>query len=87
MGEMVSVKLPSDVVALLRERLGAREFASNDEAVLAAIEDMLESVPADDYRLDALRERLRHSMDDPRANISGNAARQHLDLLYAKNRA
>lgn len=86
MPETLNITVPHEMMEALRGRVKAGAYASTEEAVLAAIANMVNVDDALNSRLDVIRARISASLDDPRPSLSGSDVRQRLEDLYARHR-
>jgi len=61
-----NISVPPDMVRDLRASIEAREFASTSEAVRSALRAWRRLRQVDAERVEAISERIRRSIDDPR---------------------
>lgn len=81
---ILTVTLPEEAIDAIKRRVEAGRYASTDDAVLAAVDALLNAESEYDRRIEAIRHRVRKSLDDPRPSLSGTEMRAHLDQLYDK---
>jgi antitoxin ParD1/3/4 len=82
--EKLSITLSPEMVRALRESVEAGDYVSTSEAVRDAVRIWQQQRHEDAERLDAIRARIRRSLDDPRPNLSSDVVRTHLGALFAK---
>ncbi|MCJ2124983.1 type II toxin-antitoxin system ParD family antitoxin [Methylobacterium sp. J-077] len=82
--ETISVTLPPETVRALRERVEAGEYASVGDALEDAVRAWQSRRREDAERLDAIRARIRRSLDDPSPPLSVEGVRAHLKALHAE---
>ncbi|HRC26654.1 MAG TPA: ribbon-helix-helix domain-containing protein [Alphaproteobacteria bacterium] len=82
--EKVSVTMTPDMMRALRESVEAGEFASTSEAMRDAVRVWKRQRLEDAERLNAIRARVRRSIEDPRPSLSGDQADAHFDALFKK---
>lgn len=82
--EKVSVTMTPDMMRALRESVEAGEFASTSEAMRDAVRVWKRQRLEDAERLNAIRARVRRSVEDPRPSLSGDEVDAHFDALFAK---
>ncbi len=68
--EKVSITMPPEMMRVVRESVAAGEFASTSEALRDAVRVWQRQRLEDAERLTAIRGRIRHSLDDPRPDLS-----------------
>ncbi len=82
--EKVSVTMTPDMMRALRESVEAGEFASTSEAMRDAVRVWRRQRLEDAERLEALRARVRRSVDDPRPSLSANEAEAELERFIKR---
>ncbi len=88
MGEQkLSITLPDDMAAAVREWVASGRYNSTDDAMRAAISALLRENEDQESRIEAIRQRVRKSIDDPRPSLTGAEVRQHLDALYTRHKS
>jgi len=88
MGEQkLSITLPDDMAEAVREWVASGRYSSTDDAMRAAISALLREDEEQDIRIEAIRDRVRKSIDDPRPSLTGAEVRRHLDALYARHKS
>ena len=84
MAEKLSITLPPEMVAAIKSRVASGEFGSTSEVLRTAMRQWLRGEEEHEARLDAVRARIRRSLDDPRPSRSADEV---FDRLKAKYRA
>ncbi|CDZ50870.1 ribbon-helix-helix domain-containing protein [Neorhizobium galegae] len=88
MGEQkLSITLPDDMADAIKEWVESGRYSSTDDAMRAAVGALLREDEDQESRIEAIRERVRKSIDDPRPSLTGAEVRQHLDALYARHKS
>ncbi|WP_426237053.1 ribbon-helix-helix domain-containing protein [Pararhizobium sp. DWP1-1-3] len=85
MVEKLSITLPSEMVDAIKSRVEAGSHASTSEVIREAMRTWLRLEEEHEERIEGLRARVKHSLEDPRPNLTGKQARERLDALYAKH--
>lgn len=85
MVEKLSITLPSEMVDAIKSRVEAGSHASTSEVIREAMRTWLRLEEEHEERLEGLRARVKHSLEDPRPNWTGKRVRERLDALYAKH--
>ncbi|WP_105419493.1 MULTISPECIES: type II toxin-antitoxin system ParD family antitoxin [unclassified Neorhizobium] len=88
MGEQkLSITLPDDMADAIKEWVESGRYSSTDDAMRAAVGALLREDEDQESRIEAIRQRVRKSIDDPRPSLTGAEVRQHLDALYARHKS
>ncbi|WP_426125259.1 ribbon-helix-helix domain-containing protein [Pararhizobium sp. PWRC1-1] len=85
MVEKLSITLPTEMVDAIKSRVEAGSHASTSEVIREAMRTWLRLEEEHEERIEGLRARVKHSLDDPRPNLTGKQVRERLDALYAKH--
>jgi antitoxin ParD1/3/4 len=72
MNEKLSISLPSEMVAAIKARVDAGNYASTSEVLRAAVRVWLREEEEYQQRIAAIRQRVQASLDDPRPDLSLN---------------
>lgn len=72
--EKVSITMTADMMRVIRESVESGEFATTSEAMRDAVRVWQRARLEYAERLEALRARVRHSLDDPRPSVSAEEA-------------
>jgi antitoxin ParD1/3/4 len=72
MNEKLSISLPSEMVAAIKARVDAGNYASTSEVLRAAVRVWLREEEEYQQRIAAIRQRVQTSLDDPRPDLSLN---------------
>lgn len=75
------ITLQSETLDAVHDLVDAGDFASADDAVLAAIDAWRETREDQALRLQLIREKVRRSIDDPRPELSLDEVDAALDLM------
>lgn len=81
--EKVSVTMTPEMMRALRDSVAAGEFATTSEAMRDAVRVWHRQRMQDAERLDAIRARVRRSMDDPRPDLGAADADAHFEAMLA----
>lgn len=81
--EKVSITIPPEMMRTIRDTVEAGEFASTSEAFRDAVRVWQRQRLEDAERLQAIRERVRRSLDDPRPDMTSDAVDAHFKELFA----
>jgi antitoxin ParD1/3/4 len=81
--EKISITVPPEMARAIRESVEAGEFASANEVVRDALRIWQQQRQEHAERLDAIRARIRRSLDDPRPNMSIEEVDAFLETLFA----
>ncbi len=84
MAEKLSITLPPEMVDAIKSRVASGEFGSTSEVLRTAMRQWLRGEEEHEARLEAIRARIRRSLDDPRTCCSADEV---FDRLEAKLRA
>jgi antitoxin ParD1/3/4 len=82
--EKISITMSSDMLRAIRESVESGEYASASEAMRDAIRVWRRQRLEDAERLEAIRARIRRSIDDLRPNMTEKRADAHFKALFAK---
>jgi antitoxin ParD1/3/4 len=82
--EKISVAIHAELLQLIRDSVAAGEYPSTSEAVHDAIRVWQRQRSEDAERLNAVRDRIRRSLEDPRPDMSLDEVDAHLDALFAR---
>lgn len=85
MAEKLSITLPADMVSTIKARVAGGDYASTSEVLREAMRLWLRREEEHQERMEAIRARIQHSLNDPRPNLTGTKVREQLDALYAKH--
>ena len=85
--ETISLTLTPNMLRAVRESVEAGEYASISDVMQEAVRLWQRQRREDAERLDAIRARIRRSLDDPRPDLSADEVQEHLDALFAEAEA
>ena len=80
--EKVSITMTPEQLRAVRESVEAGEYASTSEVMREAVRLWQRQRQEDAERLNAIRARIRRSLDDPRPALSLEEVRAHIDALH-----
>ncbi|MCJ2011598.1 type II toxin-antitoxin system ParD family antitoxin [Methylobacterium sp. J-076] len=83
-GETISVTMAPETLRAVRERVEAGEYASVDAALDDAVRALQRQRREEAEDLDAIRARIRRSLDDPRPDLSSAEVQDELDMMFAE---
>jgi len=81
--EKISITMTPDMLRAVRDSVEAGEYASPSEALRDAVRVWLRQRVEDVERLNAIRARVRRSLDDPRPDTSFDEVEARLAKLHA----
>jgi antitoxin ParD1/3/4 len=79
--EKISITIRAELLQVIRDIVAAGEYPSTSEAVHDAIRVWQRQRSEDAERLNAVRDRIRRSLEDPRPDMSLDEVDAHLDAL------
>jgi len=82
--EKISITVSPEMLRVIRESVAAGEYGSTSEAVRDAVRLWQRQRFEDAERLNAIRARIRRSLDDPRPDMTLAEVDAHLDALFAR---
>ncbi|AWN48968.1 type II toxin-antitoxin system ParD family antitoxin [Methylobacterium terrae] len=82
--EKISITMTSEQLRAVRESVAAGEYASTSEVLRDAVRLWQRRRREDAERLDAIRARIRRSLDDPRPSLTLEQVDAHLEELFAE---
>jgi antitoxin ParD1/3/4 len=82
--EKISITVSPEMLNVIRESVAAGEYGSTSEAVRDAVRLWQRQRFEDAERLNAIRARIRRSLDDPRPDMTLAEVDAHLDALFAR---
>lgn len=80
--EKISVTMTTEQLEAIRASVRAGEYASTSEALRDAVRLWQRQRTEDVERLEAIRARIRRSIDDPRASLSDTEVDARLEKLF-----
>lgn len=69
MSEKLSITLPPEMVAAIKERVNSGRYASTSEVLREAMRSWLRDEEEHSERLTAIKARIKRSLDDPRPSV------------------
>lgn len=81
-----TITLPEKAIDAIKRRVEAGQYASTDDAMLAAVDALLDAESEHGGRIEAIRKRVQKSLDDPRPSLNSAEIRTHLNRLYRQHR-
>ena len=84
--ETISIAMPPELLRAVRESVDAGDYSSTSEALADAIRVWQRQRVDDAERLDAIRVRVRRSLDDPRPDLTDEDMDIDLETLGTKAR-
>ncbi|MDR3510462.1 MAG: hypothetical protein P4L73_02420 [Caulobacteraceae bacterium] len=85
--EKISVTITTDMLRVIRESVSAGEYASTSEALRDAVRLWQRQRLEDAERLEAIRARIRRSIDDPSPSLNEDEVEARLGQLFADTAA
>lgn len=82
--EEITFSLPPELIQELRASVAAGDYVSTSEALRDAVRLWKQRRIEDDEHLEAIRARIRRSLDDPRPNVTIEDVDAHLDALFTR---
>lgn len=79
LSEKLSITLPAEMVALIKEQVEAGRYASTSEVLRVAMRTWMRDEEEHAERLAAIRARISRSLDDPRPAISSADVSERLE--------
>ena len=80
--EKISVTMTPEMLRTVRESVEAGDYASTSEALRDAVRVWSRQRLEDAERLNAIRARIRRSLDDPRPSLSAEAAQSTMRRFF-----
>ena len=84
--EKISITMTPEMLRTVRESVATGEYASASEVMRDAVRVWQRQRREDAERLNALRTRIRRSLDNPRPDLTGQDVDAHLEQLFATAR-
>lgn len=85
MSEKLSITLPAEMVAAIKERVSSGRYSSTSEVLREAMRTWLRDEEEHAERIEAIRSKVKRSLNDPRPSVSLDEAferlSQHTDKL------
>ncbi|MET7245737.1 ribbon-helix-helix protein, CopG family [Methylobacterium sp. EM32] len=85
--EKISITMTSEQLRAVRESVASGEYASTSEVLRDAVRLWQRQREEHAERLNAIRARIRRSLDDPRPDLTGDEVQANLDALFAEAEA
>jgi antitoxin ParD1/3/4 len=85
--EKISITMTAEQLRAVRESVAAGEYASTSEVLRDAVRLWQRRRQEDAERLNAIRARIRRSLDDPRPDLTSDDVQADLDALFAEAEA
>jgi len=82
--EKISVTMTPEMLRIVRQSVEAGEFASTSEALRDAVRVWARQRIEDAERLNAIRARIRRSLDDPRPSLSAEDTQLEMQRFFEK---
>lgn len=82
--EKISITMTPEQLRAVRESVEAGEYASTSEVMREAVRLWQRQRVEDTERLNAIRARIRRSLDDPRPDLTGDEVQANLDAMFAQ---
>jgi antitoxin ParD1/3/4 len=82
--EKISVTITPDMLRVIRESIEAGEYASASEVLRDAMRVWQRQRIEDAERIEAIRARVRRSLEDPRPSLSEEEVEARLQALFAE---
>lgn len=82
--DTISLTLSPDMLRAVRESVESGEYASTSDLMQDAVRLWQRQRCEDAERLDAIRARIRRSLDDPRPALTIEEVRARIDVLHAE---
>jgi antitoxin ParD1/3/4 len=80
--EKLSITLPADMVSVIKAEVETGRYASTSEVLREAMRMWLRREQEHAERIQAIRGRLKRSLDDPRPNVSAEEAFARLETFF-----
>jgi antitoxin ParD1/3/4 len=82
--EKISITMTPEMMQVIRASVASGEYASTSEAMRDAVRIWQRERTEHQERLEAIRQRIRASVDDPRPSLSADQLRQRVQALHAE---
>mgnify|MGYP001005845478 CR=1 FL=1 len=80
--EKISITMTPDMLRAVRESVEAGEYASTSEAMRDAVRVWQRQRIEDAERLEAIRARVKRSIEDPRPSLTSEEAEAHMQRFF-----
>lgn len=84
--EKISITMTPDMLRAVRESVEAGEYASTSEAMRDAVRVWQRQRVEDAERLEAIRARVKRSIEDPRPDLTSDEVDAHMQAFFAHAR-
>jgi antitoxin ParD1/3/4 len=81
--EKISITMTPEMMQVIRASVVSGEFASTSEAMRDAVRIWQRDREEHSARMEAIRQRVRKSVDDPRPSLSASEVNDRLQALHA----
>ncbi len=85
MVEKLSITLPTEMVHIIKDKVGAGHYASTSEVLREAMRTWLRQEEEHEIRMAAIQARIERSLNDPRPSLSSAEVQEQLETLYKKH--
>jgi antitoxin ParD1/3/4 len=82
--EKISITMTSEMMRDIRKSVAAGDYASTSEAMRDAVRIWQRERQEQAERLNAIRSRVRRSLDDPRPDLTGEEVDARLNAIFAQ---
>jgi antitoxin ParD1/3/4 len=81
--EKISITMTPEIMQVIRASVASGEYASTSEAMRDAVRIWQRDRQEHSERLDAIRQRVKASVDDPRPSVGASDVKERLQALHA----
>jgi len=85
MVKKLSITLPTDMVHIIKDKVGTGHYASTSEVLREAMRAWLRQEEEHEIRMAAIQARIDRSLNDPRPSLSSDEVQGRLETLYKKH--
>jgi antitoxin ParD1/3/4 len=82
--EKISITMTPEMMRVIRDSVASGEYASTSEAMRDAVRLWQREREEHGARLEAIRQRIKTSVDDPHPSVSADEVKQRVQALHAK---
>jgi antitoxin ParD1/3/4 len=82
--EKISITMTPEMMQVIRASVASGEYASTSEAMRDAVRIWQRERTEHSERLEAIRQRVRQSVDDPRPSLSAGEVQKRVQALHAQ---
>jgi len=82
MVEKLSITLPTDMVHIIKTKVGTGHYASTSEVLREAMRAWIRQEEEHEIRMAAIQARIDRALNDPRPSLSSDEVHGRLDALY-----